>query len=393
MDEKFIPNYYDQCGREISLAMDTINSNQNWTITLITAIIAGLILLGFQPSIWTWSLLVIGLALTIRYFVRTCVAYSHLIRWNIMRNKINDVYLFAENKDEEKNRALKELSNAIENYDKKWLLPMRRRDLILSNLKYGYYYAFFSIILLMAYSLYSVYVNTGFSGPISMQILAVGILGVLVVLWEIRGFFDFPYFKVKLPGQTQAQTPVEQTKKSRPRLNKRFAAGTILLIVVLIGAGLCGISESNNTLLQVSALNVLVRDYNFSNPMYIKAGTLVEISWNSSSFVGVGFTQDSSIGTYNETGILKITRFVEQQQGKLEITVASAGDYTLFVAKYSPVRNLTIVINESTSPFATYGIAVSATGLGILVLMVIDYAKKQMSAERLPSAKTKQGHP
>jgi len=370
--EEFIENYYDQCGREISLAMATMDSNQNWTITIVSAIIVGIILRGFQPDIWTWSLLIIGLALTIRYFVRSCLAYANLIRWNKIRNKINDLFLFTET-DLKKIGKLKEVIATIKKYDVEWLLPLPKRKIISSNLKYGYYYAFISLSLMLIYNAYAVYEDTGFIGPKAMQIFAIGFLGLLVVLYEIRGFFDSPYFKYKPP-----ESSTSQSNRKKIVLNKTLIAALFLFLIVLVGASLSAYTESETKLISTTAFNTHIGEYYFSDPLHFESGTLLDASWNNPDTAGVGITQYSNVANYNQSKNLIVIEFVNENKGSIETTITTPNYYSLFTtASPSTAKTTTITLIQYKSPLAQLGFSISAIALGLLCLMVINYARNQ----------------
>lgn len=372
MKEKWLENYYDQCGREISLAMETMDNNQNWTITLVSAIIAGIILRGFLPDIWTWSLLIIGLALTIRYFVRSCLAYSNLIRWNLIRKKINKFYLFTQSKN--KAEALQDILNSIKSYDDQWLLPLSRKKLIFSNLKYGYYYAFFTLSLMLAYNAFAVYKETSFFGPAAMQILSIGFLGILVVLYEVKGLFDQPYFKYEPQDR-------EKDRKKKFSLNRKTILAIVLLSLILVGVSISAYAETETTVISTSSFTFQIDEYRFSNPIHFDLGTLVEITWQTMQPIGIGLTRYSNVLDYNQSGQnLQAIEFLTGTQGKIDITITSAQDLALFVSY--PQANATngsttLVLNQSRSPFAIEGIGLSLCALAVLILMVVWHSDKE----------------
>ena len=371
MQDEWLKNYYSECGREISLAFQTMDNNQNWTVTLVSAIIVGIILSGFLPNIWTWSLLVIGLALTIRFFVRTCLAYINLIRWNFFRKKINSYFL--QTPENEKAALFYEIKEGIKIYDDQWNSPISKRNLIFANLKYGYYYAFSALILMIVYNLYSIYHTTGFLGPTAMQVTAVGFLGLLVILWEVKGLFDPPFFK-HIPSSRH------------PSINKfKFTKKRILAIIFLFltfsGVFLAAYTQTETTLISTSTFTQKIGDYSFSGPYTFDVGNFIEIKWTTSQPIGVGLTQISSMLEYNQSKLsLNALSYSSDTQGKLESTIRNSNEQlvTIFVSNSQQIDSTTLILTRSWSPFAFEGIFLSMMSMILLIILVVFYYRKEV---------------
>lgn len=92
VDRDWIEKFYGECGREVSLAYNTLNQSNNWGITLITAVLATSFigsmkvesgsLKFYYPTIYHWHYIIVAWVVLLRFFVRSALALLNMYRWN-----------------------------------------------------------------------------------------------------------------------------------------------------------------------------------------------------------------------------------------------------------------------------------------------------------------------
>ncbi len=92
MERKWLEQFYEECGREVSLAYNVLNQTNNWGVTIAAAVVAaGLLdsirLVGakleiFYPTIPHWYLVIFAWVIMVRFFVRSALALTNMYRWN-----------------------------------------------------------------------------------------------------------------------------------------------------------------------------------------------------------------------------------------------------------------------------------------------------------------------
>jgi uncharacterized membrane protein len=141
IDDKWLDIYYTEVGREIGVASSQLHDTTNWSIGITTAAVSAIALSGQPyPQVWTLGLAVVAFILLIRIFLRTCLAYANLTKWNEIHTLITR-YKLADNSSERqhlKNKILR----SIELYHLGWQSPKPIHSILWSNLKLGYLYMF-----------------------------------------------------------------------------------------------------------------------------------------------------------------------------------------------------------------------------------------------------------
>lgn len=79
-DAEFRKDYTNTINQEISNASSQLHETTNWAVAVTIGAMGGLAIADSFPSRWTLALLVASLILVIRFFVRSCIAYSYLAR-------------------------------------------------------------------------------------------------------------------------------------------------------------------------------------------------------------------------------------------------------------------------------------------------------------------------
>lgn len=136
MKDEWLQAYLAETGREIDNASSQLHETTNWSIGVVVAAVTA-VAVSETPFPTRWTLVAVAVAwiLTVRFFVRSCIAYSYLSR----RNKIHRMIVALRlGDDESKHGALEtELRQAIDLYDVQWKSATPLGRLLLSNLKLG----------------------------------------------------------------------------------------------------------------------------------------------------------------------------------------------------------------------------------------------------------------
>jgi len=372
IERDWLENYYEQCGREIDLAFDILNANTNWAFTLISAVFTGIIVTRVFPDFWSWSLLIFASLLTVRFFVRTCLAYNNLIRWNKFRNMINELYLFTPSEKREEYR--KEILKHISTYDKEWYSPLPKKSLILSNMKYGYWYLFLALGAMIIYCWFSIPKGSLVAASIQgARMIGVGILGLIGLLYEIKIFHSPRYFEYK-----EVEEKKRPEKSEKRRVYARELIPLTLLLIFSVSIPMMFYSESQATMLTSKSFSYLEIEYRFSHPFNVSAGETISLSWDSSTSIGFGLTTLENALEYNGTG--QDLQMIEYSYGthvSWEHVSATNSVYVLCMAgPLNEKQYVAITMRRTRVPFAQIGIYLSAIGL-IITIAEVSYSIKK----------------
>jgi hypothetical protein len=149
--EKWIENFYKECGRETTLAYTTLNQMKNWAMVIAAAFISAIVTLGrpaegeVKPTVLLgmYAAAVVAYVFNLRFFIRAVLCYINLIRWNRLQasiiatflvpkpTKIGEVLLTAQ-------QARVQLQADIQDYYHDWRSPINRKTQIVQNLKLGF---------------------------------------------------------------------------------------------------------------------------------------------------------------------------------------------------------------------------------------------------------------
>jgi hypothetical protein len=167
---------YENAGREITQAFNTMNSNMTLVAGTLAALLgalgAGELFAGDGrpsgfPEFSSVSLLVLALAfpLVVRFFVRSLIAYQNLLRfnsvqtaaWRFLAGEISwEAYQFHQKV-----------------YVHEWKSPKTLWQLIVENLKYGYFWIFVAATLPVAWAFRSA--DWWCAGIVAAGLLVVGL--------------------------------------------------------------------------------------------------------------------------------------------------------------------------------------------------------------------------
>jgi len=136
--DRWLENFYKECGREVTLAYTTLNQMKNWAMIIAGALLSGVAFgarEGRYPDEIMFAGVVIGYAFTVRFFVRAILCYVNLIRWNTLQAKIIGNKLAAQ---QTTGAISVQVREDIKVLYEEWRSPIGRWSQLLSNLKLGF---------------------------------------------------------------------------------------------------------------------------------------------------------------------------------------------------------------------------------------------------------------
>lgn len=199
MPDEWRQAYLAEVGREIDNASSQLHETTNWSIGVVAAAISAVALATTAyPTRWTLAAVAIAWIFAVRFFVRSCIAYSYLDRWSKIRRAMVRLHLLS--RDENKQAYESEFEQAIDLYDVKWKSATPLPSLIWSNLKLGYLQLFGVTLSLLLYGLFN-------SDSKDWMTWAVVTVVVIDLLYEIAIFPSNTYLQYKrITGPRDATT-------------------------------------------------------------------------------------------------------------------------------------------------------------------------------------------
>jgi hypothetical protein len=149
--DKWIENFYKECGREATLAYTTLNQMKNWAMLIVAAFVSAVVTLA-RPSesqitdaarVGMHAAAVMAYVFNVRFFIRAILCYINLTRWNVLQASIVSAYLVARplkpgEAAPSSDEARAELTRKIQDYFHNWRSPIGRKSQIIQNLKLGF---------------------------------------------------------------------------------------------------------------------------------------------------------------------------------------------------------------------------------------------------------------
>lgn len=189
-------------GREAALAYNVLNTTNYWAIGLVGGLVTAVLIPGTFPTITSWSAVVIGFIFLTRFFIRSCLPYMNLWRWNLLNQAILDTL----GDDARREYHSKRLDAALDLYYYQFHSPIPRRKILWDSLKLTYLWLFAVLGSLFAWG----WIKLWNSPPVWGM---TGVLAVALFLersWFYRsGMFlhqPMPQVSLEVPPVTQAPT-------------------------------------------------------------------------------------------------------------------------------------------------------------------------------------------
>jgi len=135
MNPDWLEPYLAEVGRELDLGSTQLHETTNWALGVAIAAVTGLAVAGHRfPMPGTLMVVVVADVLLVRFFVRSCLAYANLHKWN----RINRLAVRHMTEDNEASTTLQVLREAVDRYHLKWESPEPWWKIVKSNLKLAY---------------------------------------------------------------------------------------------------------------------------------------------------------------------------------------------------------------------------------------------------------------
>jgi len=197
IEDKWLDTYYAEVGREIGVASSQLHQTTNWSIGITMAAVSAIALSkGPYPQPWTMAAVVVAFILVLRFFVRSCLAYVNLDKWNKVHRAITEYRLGLSS--DQREACLSRIEQAISAYHIQWHSPRPIGKLLWSNLKLGYLHLFLILLALLG-----VGIITAPCDAVNWILLAAW---AVCVVYEVILFPRKTYFKyVKIPEAAEGK--------------------------------------------------------------------------------------------------------------------------------------------------------------------------------------------
>jgi hypothetical protein len=152
-DDQWFHMFYEQVGRELSLARESQRETHTWVLTLTAGLFTAFVTIGKDGFQYPTENLFLGVILVtplmFRFFVRSCLEYQILHRWTELRNSL-DAYFYAINDaPEHVEAALHHLQDIIPKYYFRWFASKSFGRMLLDNIKLAYGWPFLILLGLL----------------------------------------------------------------------------------------------------------------------------------------------------------------------------------------------------------------------------------------------------
>jgi hypothetical protein len=202
MKREWLEKFYSECGRETTLAYNVLNHSNNWGVTLITGIVAAVIIgsinienniLSFSyPNFYLWIFVIIGWIIMLRFFARSALGLINLYRWNELSKAVASVLSLSE-----KNPLYpifeRNCIRTIDAYYFQWRSPVKIGKLLLRNMKLMYTWPFVFIFALIVWGVISLERSTYFYMGLGIFFIA-----TIIEIWWLYNWYGLKYKAIEI---------------------------------------------------------------------------------------------------------------------------------------------------------------------------------------------------
>lgn len=359
-DGDWVKSVFQEANGEVPQAFNQLHTNINWALVLLSAILTGVVVKG-AFDLTTFGLTIFSIILILRFFVRSCLGYVSLIRWNKIKSAVLD-YLGSDSN--EKPQKLETLKIIHETYSlTNWYSPLPKRKVIFSNAKFfGLWYILPVTLIASMYQFYIL--NKGFGwlmGVSGTGVFSILILGIAGITHEVNLFYDGNYFKFVAANRSSIERAKQLSRSTDPLLRRilYYIGLTIMLIGVLVAITSTR-SFSNN--FDQNDFNPL-GTYYVTNLPKISGGTGI-IQWQSNSPIVIGTIDEEMLPDLNNSRLHTVNILMFGESGTVQAELDRA--MYLFTSKQVPFHiQVTYYYNQSLS---NYGLLILVSSGVILSL-------------------------
>jgi len=184
-NDDWLKEYYSRLQSESQFSSTRRDNATNWGLTVFLGVIATYAaLLTSQtslPSIWRILLLLAALALEMRFFVQSMIAYSFLRRWRYLEQKIESHWSTGK-------PTLAEIVTDVQTYDHGRRATVSKRDMVWSQVRAGFLLVFLALAALLLRDVSKL-------SEMSLKIWGVFIGLAIYFMWEIYSFLTYDQLK------------------------------------------------------------------------------------------------------------------------------------------------------------------------------------------------------
>jgi hypothetical protein len=149
MGSEWVPSYYEKLIDDFEASLERRDTITNWSLTVFLGIIGFYFALLTQPSVshlWRVALLLLSLALFMRFAVMDMYTYSFVKKWEYMKQRVESHWITNE-------PGLKELEADILALDHRGRTTASRWRMIRSLMRNGFLFIFSVVLVLLLYEM------------------------------------------------------------------------------------------------------------------------------------------------------------------------------------------------------------------------------------------------
>lgn len=149
MKTEALQTYIAECGREIDNASAQLHEITNWSVAISIGSITGIALAPSAfPSRWTLALIAAAFIFLLRFYVRSCISFSYLVKWNRLHRLATLCLQFPDTHE-----ITNTFDQAVLAYHIRWKSALPMWKIVWSNLKLGFLHLLAVATLALVYGL------------------------------------------------------------------------------------------------------------------------------------------------------------------------------------------------------------------------------------------------
>jgi hypothetical protein len=231
LSDKWLENFYKECGREVTLAYTTLNQMKNWAMIVAAAAISGLAF-GTGAQSFPNERMFVGVAIVytfvLRFFFRAIICYINLVRWNVLQKSC--IQLMLDSKPYQREEAAQRFREDISLYYFRWLAPIDRKTQLVSNLKLGFALLFVLPLFFLGWGFFNLWASPLVEGMTTF------VIGTTVI--EVGDFLRSTIFDDRHATERRRSRRITS---NFPIPSSRFGYLSAWLAVLIVSISVAGI--------------------------------------------------------------------------------------------------------------------------------------------------------
>lgn len=184
--EKWLHDYYLRITALYNVSRQSLHNTHQWAITLTLAVITAIFTLDKEagyPNENGLLILLIGSPLLVRFFIRSCLEYAIQLKFQIIRDELDRLFLSSEKTVS----SFVRLKKVIETYYFEFRSPQELRIIMKNNLKLAYSWILIVWIGLILWG----FISLG----IDCKSFFILIIVLVFIVYEFVSIFKYPKLK------------------------------------------------------------------------------------------------------------------------------------------------------------------------------------------------------